>query len=61
MDDIQDVFVEAQIAAMNLLISKDQPLSLGLIMNEIGNDLYKAIQSYLKQSKNQRYEAQMKK
>jgi peptidoglycan/xylan/chitin deacetylase (PgdA/CDA1 family) len=40
MDDIQDVFVdEAQIAAMNLFISKDQPLSLGLIMNEIGNDL----------------------
>jgi peptidoglycan/xylan/chitin deacetylase (PgdA/CDA1 family) len=40
IDDIQDVFVdEAQIAAMNLFISKDQPLSLGLIMNEIGNDL----------------------
>jgi hypothetical protein len=40
MDDIQDVFVdEAQIAAMNFFISKDQHLSLSLIMNEIGNDL----------------------
>jgi peptidoglycan/xylan/chitin deacetylase (PgdA/CDA1 family) len=40
MDDIQDVFVDvAQIAAMNLFISKDQPLSLGLIMNETGDNL----------------------
>lgn len=40
MDDIQDVFVDdAQIAAMNLFISKDQSLSLGIIMNEFGDDV----------------------
>jgi peptidoglycan/xylan/chitin deacetylase (PgdA/CDA1 family) len=40
MDDIQDNYVDnAQIAAMNLFISKSQPLSLALIMNEIGQDL----------------------
>jgi peptidoglycan/xylan/chitin deacetylase (PgdA/CDA1 family) len=39
MDDVQDSFVDvAQVAAMNIFISKGQPLSLGLIMNHIGND-----------------------
>jgi peptidoglycan/xylan/chitin deacetylase (PgdA/CDA1 family)/3D (Asp-Asp-Asp) domain-containing protein len=39
MDDIQDFWIEpAQIAAMNLFMSKNQSLSLGLIMNLIGND-----------------------
>jgi peptidoglycan/xylan/chitin deacetylase (PgdA/CDA1 family) len=40
MDDIQDNYVDnAQIAAMNLFLSKNQPLSLAIIMNEIGEDL----------------------
>jgi len=40
MDDVQDNFIdEAQAAAMNLFISKNQPLALGLIMNDIGNDI----------------------
>lgn len=40
MDDIQDTFVNnAQIEALNLFISKSKPLSLGLIMNDTGNDL----------------------
>jgi peptidoglycan/xylan/chitin deacetylase (PgdA/CDA1 family) len=40
MDDIQDNYVDnAQMAAMNLFMSKDQPLSLAIIMNEIGQDL----------------------
>jgi peptidoglycan/xylan/chitin deacetylase (PgdA/CDA1 family) len=39
MDDVQDSWIEpAQIAAMNLFMSKNQSLSLGLIMNVIGND-----------------------
>jgi peptidoglycan/xylan/chitin deacetylase (PgdA/CDA1 family) len=39
MDDVQDTFVaNAQLEAMNLFISKDKPLSLGLIMNETGNN-----------------------
>lgn len=39
MDDVQDYFVDAaQMAAMEIFISKDQPLSLALIMNYIGND-----------------------
>jgi peptidoglycan/xylan/chitin deacetylase (PgdA/CDA1 family) len=39
MDDVQDYWIEpAQIAAMNLFMSKNQSLSLGLIMNVIGND-----------------------
>jgi peptidoglycan/xylan/chitin deacetylase (PgdA/CDA1 family) len=39
MDDVQDYFVSvAQVAAMNIFVSKGQPLSLGLIMNSIGND-----------------------
>ena len=40
MDDVQDNFIdEAQAAAMNLFILKNQPLTLGLIMNDIGNDI----------------------
>jgi peptidoglycan/xylan/chitin deacetylase (PgdA/CDA1 family) len=39
MDDIQDYWIEpAQLAAMNLFMSKNQTLSLGLIMNYLGND-----------------------
>ncbi|MGB8035854.1 MAG: polysaccharide deacetylase family protein, partial [Nitrososphaeraceae archaeon] len=39
MDDIQDFWIEqGQIAPMNLFISKNQSLSLGLIMHNIGND-----------------------
>jgi peptidoglycan/xylan/chitin deacetylase (PgdA/CDA1 family) len=39
MDDVQDSFVDvSQVTAMNIFISKGQPLSLGLIMNYIGND-----------------------
>lgn len=39
MDDVADAFVDnAQVEAMNLFISKDKPLSLGLIMNETGNN-----------------------
>jgi peptidoglycan/xylan/chitin deacetylase (PgdA/CDA1 family) len=39
MDDVQDYFVSvAQVAAMNIFISKGQPLSLGLIMNYTGSD-----------------------
>jgi peptidoglycan/xylan/chitin deacetylase (PgdA/CDA1 family) len=38
-DDIQDYYLtDAQVAMMNLFISKNQSLSLGLIMNHIGND-----------------------
>ena len=39
MDDVQDSWIEtAQLATMNLFISKNQSLTLGLIMNGIGND-----------------------
>jgi 3D (Asp-Asp-Asp) domain-containing protein/peptidoglycan/xylan/chitin deacetylase (PgdA/CDA1 family) len=39
MDDIQDDWIRsAQIDAMNLFLSKKIPLSLGIIMNSIGND-----------------------
>jgi peptidoglycan/xylan/chitin deacetylase (PgdA/CDA1 family) len=39
MDDVQDNWLEtAQLATMNLFISKNQSLTLGLIMNGIGND-----------------------
>ena len=39
MDDVQDNFVDtAQLAAMNLFLSKNQSLTVGLIMNSIGND-----------------------
>lgn len=39
MDDVQDSWIEtAQLAAMNLFISKNQSLTLGLIMNSVGND-----------------------
>jgi peptidoglycan/xylan/chitin deacetylase (PgdA/CDA1 family) len=39
MDDIQDYWIESgQIAPMNLFILKNQSLSLGLIMHDIGND-----------------------
>ena len=40
MDDIQDYWIkDGQITPMNIFISKNQPLSLGLIMNYIGDDL----------------------
>src|SRR5690348_6459102 len=39
MDDIQDGWIDnAQMAPMNLFTSKNQSLSLGLIMNYLGND-----------------------
>ena len=39
IDDIQDYWIEqAQIAAMDLFISKNLTLSVGLIMDDIGND-----------------------
>ena len=39
MDDVQDYWVQAgQLAAMDLFLSKNQSLSLGLIMNAVGND-----------------------
>ena len=39
MDDIQDYWIqEGQITPMNIFISKNQSLTLGLIMNAIGND-----------------------
>jgi len=39
MDDVQDKWLEtAQLAAMNLFITRNQSLTLGLIMNGIGND-----------------------
>jgi peptidoglycan/xylan/chitin deacetylase (PgdA/CDA1 family) len=39
MDDVQDSWIEtAQLSTMNLFISKNQSLTLGLIMNGIGND-----------------------
>jgi peptidoglycan/xylan/chitin deacetylase (PgdA/CDA1 family) len=39
IDDIQDYWIEqAQIAVMDLFISKNLPLSVGLIMDDIGND-----------------------
>jgi peptidoglycan/xylan/chitin deacetylase (PgdA/CDA1 family) len=39
MDDVQDYWVQAaQHALMDLFISKNQNLSLGLVMNGIGND-----------------------
>jgi peptidoglycan/xylan/chitin deacetylase (PgdA/CDA1 family) len=39
MDDVQDSFVDlAQLTTMNLFISNNQSLTLGLIMNGIGND-----------------------
>jgi peptidoglycan/xylan/chitin deacetylase (PgdA/CDA1 family) len=40
IDDIQDSFVNsAQLEAMNLFISRDQPLSLGIVMKDIGDEL----------------------
>jgi peptidoglycan/xylan/chitin deacetylase (PgdA/CDA1 family) len=40
MDDIQDSWIrQGQIRPMDVFISKHQPLSLGLIMNAIGNDI----------------------
>jgi peptidoglycan/xylan/chitin deacetylase (PgdA/CDA1 family) len=40
MDDVQDYWVQsAQLALMDLFISRNQNLSLGLVMNSIGNDL----------------------
>jgi peptidoglycan/xylan/chitin deacetylase (PgdA/CDA1 family) len=40
MDDIQDYWIRSgQISPMDVFISKHQPLSLGLIMNAIGNDI----------------------
>jgi peptidoglycan/xylan/chitin deacetylase (PgdA/CDA1 family) len=39
MDDIQDYWLQAgQLTPMDLFMSKNQSLSLGLIMNDIGND-----------------------
>lgn len=41
MDDIQDGFgwiIKGQLAVMDLFLSKNQSLSLGLIMNWLGND-----------------------
>jgi peptidoglycan/xylan/chitin deacetylase (PgdA/CDA1 family) len=39
MDDMQDHWIQAgQLAPMDLFISKNQSLSLGLIMNMMGND-----------------------
>ena len=39
MDDIQDYWIqEGQITPMDIFISKNQSLTLGLIMNAIGND-----------------------
>jgi peptidoglycan/xylan/chitin deacetylase (PgdA/CDA1 family) len=39
MDNIQDGWLEqGQISPMNIFLSKNQSLSLGLIMNSIGND-----------------------
>ena len=39
MDDIQDYWLnEVQKAVMNLFLNKSQTISLGLIMNSIGND-----------------------
>jgi peptidoglycan/xylan/chitin deacetylase (PgdA/CDA1 family) len=39
MDDVQDRWIEvAQLAAMNVFISKNQSLTLGIIMSAIGND-----------------------
>ena len=39
MDDVQDNWLEAaQLSAMNLFIIKNQSLTLGIIMNGIGND-----------------------
>ena len=39
IDDIQDNWLQqAQLAIMDLFISKNQSLSLGLIMNIVGND-----------------------
>lgn len=40
MDDVHDNFIdEAQAAAMNLFVLKNQPLTLGVIMSDIGNDI----------------------
>jgi hypothetical protein len=39
LDDVQDNYLQsAQLAQMNLFISKNQSLSLGIIMSGIGND-----------------------
>ena len=39
LDDVQDTWLHsAQTQIMNLFISKDQSLSVGIIMNETGND-----------------------
>ena len=39
MDDLQDYFLnKAQVSVMDLFLSKNQSLSLGLIVNGIGND-----------------------
>src|ERR671932_1422395 len=40
MDDIQDYWIRpGQISPMDVFILKHQPLSLGLIMDSIGNDI----------------------
>ncbi len=40
LDDVQDDFVDsAQVAAMNIFIERNQSLSIGIIMNDIGKDL----------------------
>jgi len=40
MDDVQDNFIDAaQAVAMNLFILKNQTLTSGLIMNDVGNDM----------------------
>jgi len=39
LDDVQDRFLnKTQLAIMNLFLQKNQSLSLGLIMNHVGND-----------------------
>lgn len=40
MDDIQDYWIkDGQTAPMNIFLSKNKPLTLGLIMNHVGDDL----------------------
>ena len=56
MDDIQDYYAsDAQIAAMNLFMSKGQPLSLGIIMNGTREDL-KIIEKVAEGAKNGSFE-----
>lgn len=39
LDDVQDDWIDnSQLSVMNMFISKNQPLSLGLIMNSVGQD-----------------------